>query len=90
MGTPGGSSRHNGRKKNKTNKFFLKNGKVYCDHLETPEISDISTNSRSRMRLTSFAGRDAAGLKGPDRAKECVGMAEEGSLEDAAASSSSP
>ena len=55
---------------------------------EFTEISDISTNSRSRMRLT---GRDAAGLKGPDRAREYVGMAE---LEDdaaaAAASSSSP
>ena len=54
---------------------------------ESTEISDISTNSRSRMHLTSFAGRDAAGLKGPDRARECVGMAEEGSLEDDAAAS---
>ena len=27
-------------------------------------MSDISTNSRSRIRLTNLAGSDAAGLKG--------------------------
>ena len=59
-------------------------------------MSAISTNSKSRIRLTSFVGRAAVGLNGPR-----VEMAEGGvgggsgslpvdTLEAAAASSSSP
>jgi hypothetical protein len=36
-----------------------------CDGASLAVSSDISTNSRSRIFLTTFGGRDAAGLYGP-------------------------
>ena len=36
-----------------------------CGRSSSMEISAISTNSRSRIRLTSLEGREAAGLNVP-------------------------
>ena len=39
------------------------------------EISDISTNSKSRILFTSFDGREAAGLYGLGPARDLIGTA---------------
>ena len=51
------------------------------------EISDISTNSKSRILFTSFDGREAAGLYGLGPARDLIGTAtgEESRGGDAAA-----
>ena len=61
-------------------------------------ISAISTNSRSKIRLTNLAGRAAVGLKGPGEEMAGVGMVRGSgcgfppveTVEAAAASSSNP
>ena len=64
-----------------------------CGGSSFTEISDISTNSSSRIFLTTFCGRDAAGLNGPLASRELV-LELEGSggeaADAAAASMSSP